>query len=61
MSATDLDMRRGNWTLRNGRRREELQLPYLIPWSESPGHPQGAPVGGRGGELEESTELGEGG
>lgn len=48
MSATDLDMRLGNWTLRNGRRSEELQPSCLFPWSESPGHPQGAPVGGQG-------------
>lgn len=32
----------------NGRRSGELQSSCLFPWSESPGHPQGAPVGGGG-------------
>lgn len=33
-STTELEMRMGHWSWRNGGGSEDLQLSYLLPWSE---------------------------
>lgn len=34
MFAEELGMKQGDWTWRNRRRGEDLQLAYLLPWSQ---------------------------